>query len=131
GLHKQHRGKLMSTSDAAVITLDEFVNRKGIARVDFVKLDVDGNEASVLAGGMNTLRQFRPRVLMEWAPYLFGDNSAVMEHVLRNFINLGYCPKEPSGRRVLPKTFEALNSLVPKYGSMNVLFETGDVDLGQ
>jgi FkbM family methyltransferase len=126
GLHKQHRGKLMSTSDAAAMTLDEFVDRKGIDRIDFVKLDVDGNEAGVLAGAANTLRRFRPRVLMEWAPYLFEGNSAIMGQMLSHFINLGYCPREPSRRRVLPKTLEELNAMVPKYGSMNVLFETSD-----
>jgi FkbM family methyltransferase len=131
GLHERHRGKLMSTSDAAAFTLDEFMDQKRIACVNFIKLDVDGNEASVLAGAVDTLRRFRPRVLMEWAPYLFDGKSAVMELVLSNFINLGYFPKEPSRRRLLPKTVEALNSLVPKYGSMNVLFETSNVDGGK
>lgn len=124
GLHKQHRGKLMSTADAAAITLDEFVDRGGLNRIDFVKLDVDGNEAGVLAGAADTLRRFRPRVLMEWAPYLFESKAAVMDQMLSHFIDLGYCPKEPSGRRLLPKSLEALNAMAPKYGSMNVLFET-------
>lgn len=128
GLHEQHYGKLMSTADAAAISLDEFVDRKGIKRIDLVKLDVDGNEASVLAGAVNTLARFRPRVLMEWAPYLFEGRSADMDQMLSNFIRLGYCPKEPAGRRELPKNIEALNTLVPKYGSMNLLFETSDVD---
>lgn len=131
GLHDQHRGRLMSTFDAVAITLDEFVDQKKIECVNFIKLDVDGNEASVLAGAVDTLRRYRPRVLMEWAPYLFDDKSAVMEQVLSNFISLGYCPKEPSRRRPLPETVEALNSLVPKYGSMNVLFETSNVDSGK
>jgi FkbM family methyltransferase len=124
GLHKQHRGKLMSTSDAAAFTLDEFVDRRGINRIDFVKLHVDGSEAGVLAGAANTLRRFRPRVLMEWAPYLFESQSTLMAQILSNFIELGYRPKEPSGRRVLPTTIEALNAKVAQYGSMNVLFET-------
>lgn len=131
GLHEQHYGKLMSTGDAAAITLDEFVERTGIERVDFVKLDVDGNEASVLAGAVNTLGRFRPRVLMEWAPYLFEGKSIDMEQMLSNFTRLGYCPREPAGRRELPKNIEALNSLVPRYGSMNVLFEKTDVDNGR
>jgi FkbM family methyltransferase len=124
GLHKQHRGKLMSTADAAAITLDEFVERGAINRIDFVKLDVDGNEADVLAGAVSTISRLRPRVLMEWAPYLFERKAAVMDKKLSNFINLGYCPKEPTGRRALPKDLEALNAMAPKNGSMNVLFET-------
>jgi FkbM family methyltransferase len=128
GLHEQHRGRLMSTADAAAVTLDEFVRSNEIARIDFVKLDVDGNEADVLAGAADSLRRFRPRVLMEWAPYLFDAQSVEMKQVLGNFLDLGYRPKEPSGRRPLPKTFESLNSMVPKHGSMNVLFETTDAD---
>ena len=105
------------------MTLDKFVERNGINRIDFVKLDVDGNEAAVLDGAVITLGRFRPRVLMEWAPYLFEGRLGVMEKMLWNFINLGYCPKDQSGRRVLPRNLQALNSLVPKYGSINVLFE--------
>lgn len=126
GLHEQHRGKLMSTSQAIAITLDEFVTAQQIDRIDFVKLDVDGNEADVLAGSANTLRRFRPRVLMEWAPYLLEGQPAVMEQILRNFIDLGYSPKEPAGRRALPTDVASLNSAVPKNGSINVLFELGD-----
>jgi hypothetical protein len=114
----------MSTSDAAAITLDELVNRKRRDRIDFMILDVDGNEAGVLAGAANAVRRSRPRILMEWAPYLIEGKSTVMGQMLSNFINLGYCPKAPSRRRVLPKTLEALNAMVPKYGSRNVLFET-------
>lgn len=54
-----------------------------------------------------------------------------MEQMLSNFTRLGYCPREPAGRRELPKNIEALNSLVPRYGSMNVLFEKTDVDNGR
>jgi FkbM family methyltransferase len=123
GLHSRHRGKMMSTCDAAAMTLDEFVDKEGIGRIDFVKLDVDGNEDAVLAGAANTLRRFRPRVLMEWAPYLFEGKAGIMERILSGFIDLGYGPKKPLDRRVLPTTVEALNAMVPKFGSMNVLFE--------
>ena len=114
----------MSTSDAAAITRDESVNRKRRDRINFMKLDVDANEAGVLAGAANAVRRCRPRILMECAPYLIEGQSAVMEQSLSNFSNLGYCPKEPSARRALPKTLEALNAMVPKYRSMNVLFKT-------
>jgi len=47
-------------------TLDEFLSRRGIERVDFLKLDVEGAELSVLEGGEQLLsRQPRPIALVE------------------------------------------------------------------
>jgi hypothetical protein len=68
---------------------------------------------------------------MKWALYLFESEPAVMQQMLGDSINLDYCPKEPSGRRVWPRVVEALNSMVPKYGSMHVPFEASDFKSGQ
>ncbi|RZA04510.1 MAG: FkbM family methyltransferase, partial [Proteobacteria bacterium] len=46
-------------------TLDAWVERRGLIRVDVIKLDVKGAEGAVLRGGMQTLRQFRPNILAE------------------------------------------------------------------
>jgi FkbM family methyltransferase len=43
-------------------TLDGFVSRRGIERVDFLKLDVEGAELSVLEGGQQLLSR-RPRLI--------------------------------------------------------------------
>lgn len=47
------------------ISLDEYVQRKGIARVDFLKIDVEGAEESVLEGATNVLKRDRPVLLIE------------------------------------------------------------------
>lgn len=46
-------------------TLDLFVAERGLARVDFVKMDVEGFEPDVLDGATETLRKFRPIVAFE------------------------------------------------------------------
>lgn len=46
-------------------TLDSFAAAHGIARLDVVKADVEGWEGRVLAGGAETLRRFRPPMLLE------------------------------------------------------------------
>jgi hypothetical protein len=42
-----------------------------------VKLDVDGHEYSVLAGGTQTLGQYKPIILMELEPCLYNDEPAL------------------------------------------------------
>ena len=45
--------------------LDAVIARLGLARVDFVKIDVEGAEASVIAGAATVLSSMRPLMLIE------------------------------------------------------------------
>jgi FkbM family methyltransferase len=57
------------TITVAVTTLDKFASRHPDLRVDFIKMDVEGFEASVLAGGSQLIERDRPAILMEFNPY--------------------------------------------------------------
>ncbi len=48
-----------------VEALDNVVERLGLTKVDVLKIDVEGAEASVIAGAHTTLRNMRPILLME------------------------------------------------------------------
>ena len=45
---------------------DSFVHGLGLARLDIIKLDVEGMETSVIRGLAQTIDRFEPIVLMEW-----------------------------------------------------------------
>ena len=47
------------------ITLDQLVASEELARVDFIKIDVEGFELEVLRGSARVLERFRPTVLLE------------------------------------------------------------------
>lgn len=48
-----------------VSTLDRVVAQSGLDRVDFIKIDVEGYEPAVLRGAEETIRRFRPVLLIE------------------------------------------------------------------
>jgi FkbM family methyltransferase len=46
-------------------TLDDFFGRRGLARLDFVKADIEGWETHMLRGGINTIAARRPALFLE------------------------------------------------------------------
>lgn len=57
--------KGMETVKCQLTTLDSFVRENGIGKIDFIKIDVEGNEKFVLEGGKETLEAYRPLVYTE------------------------------------------------------------------
>jgi FkbM family methyltransferase len=48
-----------------VDTVDGLIERAGITRLDFIKIDTEGGELHVLQGGERTIKEFRPAILVE------------------------------------------------------------------
>lgn len=44
------------------VTVDSFVKREGIDRLDLIKLDIEGAELAALQGARETIRRFRPKL---------------------------------------------------------------------
>lgn len=53
------------TETVKVVKLDDWVATKNIHRIDFIKIDVEGNEIKTLNGGKNTIRKYRPMLMVE------------------------------------------------------------------
>jgi len=52
-------------TEIRTITLDEFVQKNSITKVDLIKIDVEGHEPEVLSGFSKGLFTFRPTMLIE------------------------------------------------------------------
>lgn len=59
-----------------VLTLDDLVQGLELTRLDFIKVDIEGHEASFVAGGMATLAGFRPALLLEMSASRMGRAGA-------------------------------------------------------
>lgn len=116
--HPQHGGALEAIGTDLQLSLDQFAERTDLARLDLIKIDVDGHELAVLKGACRLLRRWRPLVVLELAPsYAEGGLDLLIEF----FWSLGY-EFSPLGRtRFLPRDARALQQAIPKGGSINVM----------
>merc|ERR1719263_1690757 len=50
-------------AEMTVRRLDDFLTAEHVDKIDFVKMDVEGFECQVMAGGQSLLTKFRPRLI--------------------------------------------------------------------
>jgi FkbM family methyltransferase len=117
-VHPKLRAKPKSTAGAVTLTMDDLVRHEGLSRVDFIKLDVDGYEVSVLRGGMETLKRDRPAIILELSPYQLAEKGARFEDLLTVLRDCGYHLHDLK-LRPFPSDPEALAAKIPRFGSIN------------
>jgi FkbM family methyltransferase len=70
-----------STVAVPAVTIDDTVERLGLKRVDFIKLDIEGAERHALRGARRTLARFGPRVVA-CVYHSFDDPLVVPQRIL-------------------------------------------------
>jgi FkbM family methyltransferase len=119
--HPSHQGVLKSLGNARHATLDQLITSEGIARLDLVKIDVDGHEWDVLSGGAQTFLKLRPIILMELAPdYNSAEHARGFQNIHRFLVDLGYQFYDFSGKK-LPEKADVLAATIPAGASRNVV----------
>ncbi|MDP1829150.1 MAG: FkbM family methyltransferase [Archangium sp.] len=119
-IHPLDLGFGSSTGGARFTSLDGWVTETGVTRLDAVKLDVDGFEVRVLRGALETLRRFKPLIVMEWAPHHFIDPDEPFLECIVLLQGLGYTFQSLDGAP-LEGTPETLARLVPLNTLVNVV----------
>ncbi len=123
-LHSEHHGRLMETHGSVKGTLDSFVRNEGIERIDFIKLDVDGNENDVLAGAKTALENSKPKIMLELAPYVYNAAPHKFNELLEDLWRMGYQISDMVTGCLLPENFASIRSAIPEGGGLNVLAES-------
>ena len=113
-----------------IVTVDSVVSEKGISRVDFIKLDVEGAERPVLIGSLDTLKRFRPVMIMEFNPVpikrFYGENPYDLYVLLNEIYPNIYLIQDKSFDFIKITSYEMLESLVAKgKGWEDLLCTTG------
>ncbi len=78
--------------DVRVDTLDGLVERLALPRLDLIKADVEGAEDRLLAGGAETLRRFRPHLLVELEDRHLERFDTSVDAVVQRLKGVGYTP---------------------------------------
>ncbi|MDA4118522.1 MAG: FkbM family methyltransferase [Thaumarchaeota archaeon] len=87
-LYAHSTSESVGMEDVEVRTLDSVVRELNLARVDFMKIDVEGAELEVLKGAKEVLASFHPSIAME--THDFGPSEAELTEFLVAF---GYAAK--------------------------------------
>jgi FkbM family methyltransferase len=102
------------TELVSVTTLDALVGALALKRLDFVKADIEGHEAALIAGAQKTLKRFRPALLLEQDPNFLARAGASLETLWTELMTLGYQPHTLSSTGDAPAPIED----VPRQGDV-------------
>ena len=120
-LHHLHGGRLMPTLGAKSQTLDDFLNKGGFSRVDFIKLDIDGHECDMLLGAKETISRYRPEIIMELAPYVLKEAGSSLDELISIISSLDYGLFHIGNDERLPMDAVVLEAKIPAGSSINVI----------
>jgi len=87
-LKPDRRRPVQQTYEVSVTTVDQWVQREALARLDLVKIDVEGSEAEVIAGAQETLARYRPELMVE--VYQGARENFSAEGLVRKICAQGY-----------------------------------------
>lgn len=74
-------GNLNEVLKVKTITVDEFVKRNSLQKVDFIKADIEGAERDMLKGAKETLYKFGPKLSI--CTYHLKDDPEVIEKIIK------------------------------------------------
>jgi len=64
------------TGFTTTISIDDFVEQKGLQKVDFIKMDIEGTEPIALQGAIKTIKKYKPKL------------AIAIYHSMDDFVNI-------------------------------------------
>jgi FkbM family methyltransferase len=106
------------------LRIDDVVPRE--AKIDFVKIDVEGFEYEALNGALETLRRCRPLIVSEFCPKSLQSSSGISgEEYLQFVVQLGYDMHVVGENKLMPGDIPEVLEMHKKSGidHIDILFQ--------
>jgi methyltransferase FkbM-like protein len=75
--------------EVKITSIDEFVKEENI-KVDFIKIDVEGAELGVLKDGLNTIKTYKPLIILSMHPKAIAERKITNEQIWNFLVALNY-----------------------------------------
>lgn len=103
-----------------ISTIDEYLEKHELTRVDFIKIDVDGYEYKVIKGALRTLQVHKPVLVMEFGHYTLEGVGDRLEDLVDCLFSLGYAIRRDEEFYLFRNRSEILTA-VPPDSTINVI----------
>ena len=87
--------KYGASLEVQAITLDDYVQKSNISKIDLIKMDVEGFEYNVIVGGEKTLREFGPKLFIEIDDKMLQQQGVSAKKMFDKLISLKYKILDP------------------------------------
>jgi FkbM family methyltransferase len=109
-----HGGKAMDTRGAWATSIDAVLrDRADGRRLSLIKVDVDGHELSVLRGAEHAIRQHRPVIVIEIAPYVQARQPGGLKALLDEISRLHYRLEDANTGHIVALDEAAIRRQIP------------------
>jgi len=96
------------------ITLDEYVNNNTIEKIDFIKIDTEGYEYKIIKGGMNSIKKFKPVMVLEFSKTNIEEQGDTLDDLVTALSSLGYSFFSEKSLKEYSSKEKLLNSMMPR-----------------
>ena len=70
GVHVMSTATVPSSQEVSTVSIDDFAEKQCLARIDFIKMDIEGAELEALKGAQESLKKHRPKLAISVYHYL-------------------------------------------------------------
>jgi FkbM family methyltransferase len=105
----------------SAVSLDSFVDGENLARLDLLKIDVDGYDFKVLQGAERSIRRFKPTIYIELDEHMLNRQGASVRDIHHFLSEHGYAGRFAGSDEVVSDVERLVNE-VKRVGHINSVY---------
>jgi hypothetical protein len=102
-----------------VLSIDDFVDKNHLTKINLIKIDTDGFEYEVLKGARKAIKQFLPTIIFEISLYSLQEKGITFDFYSDYFTDLGYSLFDLLTKREVNQT--NYKHFIPENGSTDLI----------